>query len=103
MGNAGRQKRLSLGDGGGQPQPDICPYATSASNSAAAAPHFQQNRVGAAAMTAVAAGQQQQHRCSTLGRLKNLEMTEYQKQKLINEANTVKIKVELFCAARRRN
>ena len=33
--------------------------------------------------------------CSaTLGRVKNLEMTEYQKEKLINEANTVKIKVE---------
>ena len=32
--------------------------------------------------------------CSTtLGRVKNLEMTEYQKEKLINEANTVKIKV----------
>ena len=33
--------------------------------------------------------------CSaTLGRVKNLEMTEYQKEKLINEANTVKIKVK---------
>ena len=30
---------------------------------------------------------------ATLGRVKNLEMTEYQKEKLINEANTVKIKV----------
>ena len=35
--------------------------------------------------------------CSaTLGRVKNLEMTEYQKEKLINEANTVKIKVEKY-------
>ena len=34
-----------------------------------------------------------QFRCNTLGRVKNLEMTEYQKQKLINEANTVRIKV----------
>ena len=35
-------------------------------------------------------------RCSTLGRLKNLEMTEYQKQKLLNEANTVRIKVTKY-------
>ena len=36
--------------------------------------------------------------CSaTLGRVKNLEMTEYQKEKLINEANTVKIKVKNVC------
>jgi len=35
--------------------------------------------------------------CSaTLGRVKNLEMTEYQKEKLINEANTVKIKVNFL-------
>lgn len=32
-------------------------------------------------------------RCNTLSRIRNLEMTEYQKQKLLNEADTVKIKV----------
>ena len=32
-------------------------------------------------------------RCATLGRMKNLEMTEYQKQRLLNEANTVGIPV----------
>ncbi len=40
--------------------------------------------------------QQAELRCNTLGRIKNLEMTEYQKQKLIDEANTVKIRVGLY-------
>ena len=30
--------------------------------------------------------------CNTLGRIKTLEMTEYQKQKLLDEANTVRIR-----------
>ncbi len=35
----------------------------------------------------------QQHKSSTLGRLKNLEMTEYQRQNVMNERSAVKIKV----------
>ena len=56
-----------------QQQPDLCPYVGS----------FQQ---------------QSGRNCSTLqrggggGRMKTLEMTEYQKQKLLDEANTVRIR-----------
>lgn len=53
---------------------DICPYATSADR--------QFRATGA--------------RCNTLGRFKNLEMTEYQKQKLLDEANTVRIRVSVI-------
>ena len=60
---------------------DICPYATSAQQQQ----EQQQQRLNNFNVT---------QRCSTLGRLKNLEMTEYQKQKLLNEANTVRIKVD---------
>ena len=66
--------------GGGTETADICPYATSTSS--------QQQRLN---NFNVSGG-----RCSTLGRLKNLEMTEYQKQKLLNEANTVRIKVTKY-------
>ena len=52
-----------------QPQPDLCPYAGS----------FQQQGGS-------------NRNCNTLGRIKTLEMTEYQKQKLLDEANTVRIR-----------
>ena len=52
-----------------QPQPDLCPYAGS----------FQQQGGSS-------------RNCNTLGRIKTLEMTEYQKQKLLDEANTVRIR-----------
>ena len=51
-----------------QTQPDLCPYAGS----------FQQSGSS--------------RNCNTLGRIKTLEMTEYQKQKLLDEANTVRIR-----------
>ena len=124
--SAGRQKRLSIGDGLNNSatantttttlnnqQPDICPYATSGAGADDGAGSTGNSRNssgststnssqssgaggggGAASRSVSSAEQQQQQlRCNTLGRLKNLEMTEYQKQKLLNEANTVKIKV----------
>ena len=51
-----------------QQQPDLCPYPGS----------FQQGGSN--------------RNCNTLGRIKTLEMTEYQKQKLLDEANTVRIR-----------
>ena len=53
-----------------QQQPDLCPYAGS----------FQQHQSNS------------NRNCNTLGRIKTLEMTEYQKQKLLDEANTVRIR-----------
>ena len=66
--------------------PDVCPYATFQSNNG-------HHRAGERFVATFSANNQGSQRCNTLGRLKNLEMTEYQKQKLIEEANTVKIRV----------
>ena len=72
-------KRRSSGDMVTNSDPDMCPYATSV--------QFQRS-------FHVPNEGQMQNRCNTLGRMKNLEMTEYQKQKLLEEANTVRIKVK---------
>ena len=63
---------------------DICPYATSGGG-----PRFHHLHHNNLRSTVTPGAS----RCATLGRIKTLEMTEYQKDKLLNEANTVKIKV----------
>jgi len=65
-------------------RPDLCPY----------------NAAAFAGVNNV--DQQQTVRCNTLGRIgRNLEMTEYQKQRLIEEADTVRIKVKVTVRIRK--
>lgn len=67
-----RVKRLNNGEQQQHMNPDLCPYANAATlRNSFKAP---QNTGAAAAAT----------RCATLGRMKNLEMTEYQRQKFMN-------------------
>ena len=70
----------------------ICPYAAAAATNTSSS---QQQRLG----NHFSNNHHQRYSSNTLGgRLKNLEMTEYQKQKLLNEANTVRIKVSMdYC------
>jgi len=76
-------------DGGGAGDAaEICPYASSAAGANSRLhhlPHLHHNDLRSAVTPGVS-------RCATLGRVKTLEMTEYQKDKLLNEANTVKIR-----------
>ena len=65
---------------------DVCPYAANT---------FQQQvhrGMTGGGLTTTSNTTTLAGRCNTLGRVKNLEMTEYQKQKLLDEADTVKIK-----------
>lgn len=65
---------------------NMCPYATSFQMGVGVMGHHgSSGRPGAGANNGL--------RCNTLGRMKTLEMTEYQKQKLLEEADTVRIKV----------
>ena len=77
------------GGGGAGDAAEICPYASSAAGANSRLhhlPHLHHNDLRSAVTPGVS-------RCATLGRVKTLEMTEYQKDKLLNEANTVKIRV----------
>ena len=86
-----RPRREEQGIGGvdlvPQTSADICPYATSVSNTPNNHHRFHHLHYN----NLMANGESS--RCATLGRIKTLEMTEYQKDKLLNEANTVRIKV----------
>ena len=72
---------------------DIRPYATAAQSAAPSSNNGRYQHFHHLHHNNLRSTPPGSSRCATLGRIKTLEMTEYQKDKLLNEANTVKIRV----------
>jgi len=71
---------------------DIRPYATAAQSAAPSSNNGRYQHFHHLHHNNLRSTPPGSSRCATLGRIKTLEMTEYQKDKLLNEANTVKIR-----------